>query len=83
MKDVIKILNVLKAEVEPTEELLKVQTDLPSKMNVELIPLDVKGWSCYWKTPKFDFAWCFKSSKGGGEEMERGHRAAEVEEETR
>jgi hypothetical protein len=41
VKDVIKILNVLKAEVEPTEELLKVQTDLPSKMNVELIPLDV------------------------------------------
>jgi hypothetical protein len=26
VKDVIKILNVLKAEVEPTEELLKVHT---------------------------------------------------------
>jgi hypothetical protein len=81
VKDVIKILNVLKAEVEPTEELLKVHT--LTLENVELIPLDVKGWCRYWKTPKFDFARCFESSKGGGEEMERGHRAAEVEEETR
>jgi hypothetical protein len=43
------------------------------KKNVELILSDVKGWCRYWKTPKFDLAWCFKSSKGGGQEMERSH----------
>ena len=32
VKDVIKILNVLKAEVEPTEELLKVHTLTFGKM---------------------------------------------------